>query len=95
MNSNKTCNKLLMKNLDESIWLVNTYADGHKMLRTLEDERVSAQLSSNSTFIIENNVSMYIRRDRNDDCRRYNVPNCSEVAVIFNVYILNVTMMEM
>ncbi|XP_065217552.1 uncharacterized protein LOC135843544 [Planococcus citri] len=83
MNANKECDKDLLKELDLVIRSINPYAKSYKMLKTLENEEISRQSQNSETTVTENNVSMMIRQNRTVDCRRYNLPNCSEVAVIF------------
>ncbi|XP_065210885.1 uncharacterized protein LOC135840629 [Planococcus citri] len=83
VNANKGCDKDLLKDLDLAIRSVNPYAKSYRMLKTLENEEISRQSQNSTTVATENNVSMMIRQDRTVDCRRYNLPNCSEVAVIF------------
>jgi hypothetical protein len=49
-------------------------------MREIEIEQQNLAVLNGTTIP---SIRMFIKRDFNDDPRRYNLPNCNEIAVVF------------
>ena len=77
---NEKCLPIIMEKIDAIIRQHNIYAGTYKMMHEIEKEQTALAQIQNMTLP---NIGLYLRRDRNLDVRRYNLPNCNEIAMVF------------
>ncbi|XP_051176417.1 uncharacterized protein LOC127291374 [Leptopilina boulardi] len=78
--SNKKCLSSLMEEIDKLLREINPYAKAFKMMREVELEEEALAKSKNEPI---RNIQMWIKRDRSLNQSKFNVPSCSEVALVF------------
>ena len=74
--ANVRCVTEIMTNLDKIIRENNVFAKAYQMLGDIEK-------AEKERFGETHDVNIVFKRDRNADRRRYNLPTCDEVAMIF------------
>ncbi|XP_051157417.1 uncharacterized protein LOC127279225 [Leptopilina boulardi] len=77
---NEKCLSSLMEEIDKLLREINPYAKAFQMMREVELVEESLAKSKNKPI---RNIEMWIKRDRSLNQSKFNVPSCSEVAVVF------------
>lgn len=78
--ANEGCKLQVMDAIDRFLRRNNRLAASYQMIREIEErERVTAEREQRSVPV----VNMVMRRDRQSDQRRYNMPTSNEIAMVF------------
>ncbi|XP_051168410.1 uncharacterized protein LOC127286139 [Leptopilina boulardi] len=77
---NEKCLSSIMEEIDKLLREINPYAKAFKMMREVEIVEESLAKSKNKPI---RNIEMWIKRDRSLNQSKFNIPSCSEVAVVF------------